>query len=324
MREIGYINSRKLGERFISVLMADKIMAELREGDSNRLEIWVHEEKNITKSEKILKEFLKTPDSKKFIQTAIKGEEVRGEQKKEIKFLKKNRIDLKTQFYRGGRLSARATIGLIIICVLLFFLENMGGSRQSLNFLYYSDFFNSNFHEIKSGQIWRIFTPSLLHGGILHLLFNTLWLLELGGMIERDKGPVKFLGLVLLTSFLTNTAQYLSSGPNFLGMSGVIYGLFGFAWMKTKFEYNSNYFLSPMTVGFLLTWFFLCIFGIFDRIANTSHGVGLCVGIICGFISSGYLKNFHSLKKLKLQQILAGLLPFLFAALGIASDVLRH
>ena len=84
-----------------------------------------------------------------------------------------------------------ATLSLVGICVILYLLGNIEGSKSILNSLYYSEFFNSSFHEIKNGQIWRIFTPSLLHGGILHLLFNILWLMVLGGMIERDKGALK-------------------------------------------------------------------------------------------------------------------------------------
>ena len=40
------------------------------------------------------------------------------------------------------------------------------------------------FEKIRQGQIWRLFTPCLLHYDFLHILFNMAWLWILGRQIE--------------------------------------------------------------------------------------------------------------------------------------------
>ena len=329
MREIGAIDSKETGKRFLLILMGYQISAELRE-EKNEWGVWVHNEEDIAQSKEIFKKFIKNPDSKNFIQKASDGEKLILKHHEDAERHRKSQANFRKKIYDRGNLNARAVFSLIIICILLFLLQEFERGGSILQFLYFSELSGRGFYEINNGQVWRLFTPSLLHAGMLHLAFNMLWLLDLGGMIEKDKGPAKFLGLFLLTAGLANTAQYLSSGPNFVGMSGVVYGCFGFAWMKAKFSNHPNYTLSPITVGFLLIWFFLCIFsslgniGILGRVANANHGVGLCVGMVSGFISSGYLRNPKEIKKLKLSQILIGFLPFLFAFFGIFADIVGY
>jgi hypothetical protein len=37
-----------------------------------------------------------------------------------------------------------------------------------------------------------------------------------------------------------------------------------------------------MTVGMMMIWFFLCLFGVIPGVANGCHAVGLLMGIIIG------------------------------------------
>jgi GlpG protein len=67
-----------------------------------------------------------------------------------------------------------------------------------------------------------------LHFSPLHLLFNMMWLKDLGGVIEVRRGRWRYLGLVLLIAGISNLAQGIVSGPFFGGMSGVVFGLFGY------------------------------------------------------------------------------------------------
>src|SRR5215471_15518147 len=87
----------------------------------------------------------------------------------------------------------------------------------------------------------RLFTPALMHVNPIHILFNMMWLRYLGTLIEVRRGTPRLAILFLVTAAVSNYGQYLwmervgDVGP-FLGMSGVIYALFGYVWMKGIYQ----------------------------------------------------------------------------------------
>jgi len=155
------------------------------------------------------------------------------------------------------------------------------------------------FEKIREGQVWRLFTPSLLHRDLLHIIFNMSWLIYLGRQIEERLGKWKFLSLVVIIGILSNTAQYLMSGPYFLGFSGVAVGLAGFIWMRQRVSPWEGYPLSAGTMMFLvifiaamllLDWISLAMhaFGktpFTGAIANTAHISGGIIGILLARLS---------------------------------------
>lgn len=154
------------------------------------------------------------------------------------------------------------------------------------------------FEKIKQGEVWRIFTPCVLHKGLLHLLFNMLWLLVLGKQIEERLSKYKYLILIIILGIITNTFQYLMSGPYFLGFSGVIMGMVGFIWSRQKKAPWEGYPLSKpifIFIGvYVILMFILSFFSfaaealnisIFTfNIANTAHIVGAISGWLLGKI----------------------------------------
>jgi GlpG protein len=69
-------------------------------------------------------------------------------------------------------------------------------------------------------------------------------------------------------------------------MSGVVYGLIGYIWMRGKFDPASGLFLHSTTVTMAVVWFLLCLVGIIPHVANAAHGVGFAVGLAWGYISA--------------------------------------
>jgi len=152
------------------------------------------------------------------------------------------------------------------------------------------------FIKVREGQIWRLFTPAILHKNLLHILFNMLWLWVLGKQIELRVPRARICLLILLVGIFTNVLQYLMSGPYFLGFSGVIMGMAGFIWMRQRVAPWEGYPLSrtiflflALYIGALLVLqiasFFALFFGwgIFSaNIANTAHIGGAIIGALLG------------------------------------------
>mgnify|MGYP002624122839 CR=1 FL=1 len=159
---------------------------------------------------------------------------------------------------------------------------------------------NDTLPEVRQGQVWRLITPIFIHFGILHILGNMFGLFILGSQIESKEGKLRMALLVLVIAVLSNLAQYylsplrirdgtiinLEFSPTFGGMSGVVFGLFGYVWMKSVFQPSKGFFMTQGMVLFMLLWLFLCMTGKLGAIANTAHVVGLLVGLIWGYYSS--------------------------------------
>jgi len=114
-----------------------------------------------------------------------------------------------------------------------------------------------------------------------------LWLRDLGSMIEARQTSLQLALLVLFVAASSNVMQfYIGGAPNFGGMSGVVYGLLGYVWLRGKFDPGSGLFLHSATVTMMIVWFFVCLLGLIPHIANTAHAVGLVVGMSWGYLSS--------------------------------------
>ena len=135
---------------------------------------------------------------------------------------------------------------------------------------------------LKSGQYWRLVTPIFLHFGVLHIFFNMHWMWGLGRYIEFVRGTTRFGALVFIVAVVSNVAQLYWSGPNFGGMSGVVFGLMGYAWMKGKTQPHQGIGLSQDQFVYSVFFMVMCMTGIFGNVANACHFAGFVTGIAIG------------------------------------------
>lgn len=173
------------------------------------------------------------------------------------------------------------TLVLIGISVAITLWSGIGKNDAVVYRFLLSDY-DEGLPEIRHGELWRLITPIFLHFSILHILFNMMWLKDLGTVIEKRLGPATLLGLVAGIGIISNLAQYYFHGPVFGGMSGVVYGLLGYVWVKSRVDPSSGFFLSQQTVFIMLGWLVLCFTGVLGPIANFAHLGGLVAGVLCG------------------------------------------
>lgn len=133
---------------------------------------------------------------------------------------------------------------------------------------------------IQQGQLWRLFTPMLLHGSLLHIGFNMYALYALGPGLESYYGHRRFLVLYLLAGFAGNVMSFIFSPANSLGSSTAIFGLLGaqavFLFQnKTLFGSRAQRALTNVVlVAVLNLWI-----GLSPGIDNWGHLGGLLGGV---------------------------------------------
>jgi len=86
--------------------------------------------------------------------------------------------------------NSAVTIALIAVCALVALLSGLGASQAVLQTLYIASPGSHGFEDIANGQAWRLVTPIFIHFGILHIVFNLMWIWDLGRMMEAIKGAV--------------------------------------------------------------------------------------------------------------------------------------
>nr|WP_213996935.1 rhomboid family intramembrane serine protease GlpG [Arsukibacterium sp.] len=134
-------------------------------------------------------------------------------------------------------------------------------------------------------QLWRWFTPALLHFSVTHLVFNLLWWLLLGAAVERRFGSVYLLNFMVVTAVMSNAAQYFLVGTNFGGLSGVVYALFGFCWLNQKRYPQPRPLISDALAVFMVVWLILGFADVlWVSMANWAHLAGLLSGLIMALL----------------------------------------
>jgi GlpG protein len=295
MRLIGHLGDEKAARTFGDYLYVQGIENHLEFDKPDGWGIWINDEDKIEEATGRLTAFRLNPTDPKYRAEAKGASELRAEAEKDEANYRKKLSDRRHLFrpldtYGFGPL----TFVLIAVSVTVALYSKLGAERQPIMSLFITDYtlsgnvleWNSVLPEIRHGQVWRLITPIFIHFSLLHILFNMLWLRDLGSMIEGRQSSWVLAILVLVIAACSNLGQFWFGGPMFGGMSGVVYGLLGYIWIRGKFDPGSGLFLHPSTVTMMIIWFFACFTPIMAHVANAAHAVGLVMGIVWGCLSS--------------------------------------
>jgi membrane associated rhomboid family serine protease len=131
---------------------------------------------------------------------------------------------------------------------------------------------------------WALFSTTLVHGSIPHLVFNLAAFLALGQIVELTVGKIRFGILLLLLAWMASFSQLFIERAPGIGLSGVVYGVFGF--MLGAAPVNRFYlWFVRKNAAMLIGWAVLCVvftqFKIMN-VANAAHFGGLIFGALCG------------------------------------------
>jgi GlpG protein len=299
MRHIGSISTETDAKRFGDYLLAAGMRNTIEEGSSGWA-VWVEHDDHLDAARAELETFQANPRDAKYNGAVRKAEKIRSQDDKKQKRLRKLHHDVRTSWTMTRQWAQPVTIVLILLSLLAAAATALGSNQwgaamnalriQSVEIVDAVDggvqvmVPTEPLRDVRNGQVWRLITPIFLHFGAIHLIFNMFWLFDLGGQVERGRGSLFLILLVLAASIVPNVAEYFFwSGPMFGGMSGVVYALLGYVWIKGKYEPHLNMGVSQQTVLIMMVWLVICLIGLIPNVANTAHVVGLVVGVAMAY-----------------------------------------
>ncbi len=324
MRRIGLIEQASDASRFCDYLTTLGIDASTEpaggDGEVGQAHsVWIKEESQVAEAKAELAEFIRAPTDPRFA-VGDRAAKLKADKVVENRNRLKNQQTVRHRALPGSALpglaggdQSRPVVVLItiVVCIAVGVVTNFGEPRpmmsrrgdvtvstgqrviEAMSFVSRADQAQSSdaFASIRKGEVWRLLTPAVLHGGILHLAMNMVWLFMLGGAIERLQGRGVIALLLFVTAIAGTIVQAiwpldLGGGPNAVGASGATYGLLGYVWMRPF--YDPEFALRVPPFGLILAVAFLLL-GLTSVIGNVANGAHVG-GLIAGMISARFVR----------------------------------
>ncbi len=300
MRQIGPPLPASQASTLADVLLAEGIKTHLG-GTPNGMEVWVIDEDRLNRARELLATFLADPEASRHAEARNKAKQVRTEENKTEREYERLQHRIEKRMTRTARDQVTLFLVVVSVAVSLFSISlvnrqdsnlDAGAPEQVVRWL---SFANPTAHigkpeaQIPWMEPWRMVTPIFLHFGVMHLVFNMLMLISMGSRVERAIGPYRYAALVLALAIFSNLAQGLMvPHHNFGGMSGVVYGIFGFIWVQMSRAPSRGLAVDGLTSFIMMAWFFAGFSSQFNMggaaVANHAHAGGLLMGLLIGAV----------------------------------------
>lgn len=313
MRSIGQLPDRGQALQFVDFLFTQGISAELEEDPQAGSVLWVRDEDRVAEAGQWLREFQASPQDARF-QVASQANRLRKQQVEQRQRASAQTRTMSERWGNSASILARPTpitIGLVLICVALSLATDFArgmleaGPRDSalavklsriLVFVDPEVFVQRGedpLASVRRGELWRVYTTTLLHGSMMHLVFNMLALYSLASILERLQGSWWLIGVLLILTTVSVLLQALlphrfGGSPFAIGISGVVYGLFGYLWIRPKVDPWLPIRMPDSAVWLMLGWLVLCFtnFSAIPNAANIAHLSGLLCGMALAVLPS--------------------------------------
>lgn len=189
----------------------------------------------------------------------------------------------------AGMGGAVVTFSLIGINVVLFVIElakpSLGTDWAMLGYASYSP--GGSMHGVAAGEWYRLLTsaflpPAVTGGsasslGLMDILFNMWALLFVGPAIERMLGPLRFVGVYLVSALGGSVMYYYLAAQNqlALGASGAIFGLFGALFvLARRMRFDARGISTVIVINLVISFVWR------GTIAWQAHVGGLLAGVL--------------------------------------------
>ncbi len=270
MIQLLVLGDARMAQALVDYLATLGISCELTQSELG-VSVWLADERRLAQAQQEVKRFLSEPNHPRYMEASWQS----GHADARIDY-SKGMTDPVTDFlHQAGPL----TLVVIIACLAIYALDAIGLP------IFDELAFHPTLAQFTDWQAWRYVTPAFIHFSVLHLVFNLLWWWYLGGQIEQRLGSGKLFILLIVGAALPNIAEFFASGPRFGGLSGVVYALLGYSWLRARLQPDCGLAMPPALMGFMLVWLVL---GFLDMLgtptANMAHLVGLLVGLAQGWL----------------------------------------
>jgi rhomboid protease GluP len=172
--------------------------------------------------------------------------------------------------------AVRTIMAIVIGVFVLQMVTGMGGGRVTEMLL--MDPF-----AIAAGEWWRLLTPVLVHGSLLHVGLNMYIFYIYGPNVEQAFGTLRFVAIFLITGFLASAFSYALPPLNrSVGASGAVFGVVGVL-IVYLYKRRRSTFMAQYLRGMGLFIGINILFGfIVPGIDNMAHLGGLIGGALLG------------------------------------------
>lgn len=161
----------------------------------------------------------------------------------------------------------------------------------------------ASYTTVLEGDYWRLFSTSFVHGGIDHLLSNSLMLSFLTYFVCSYYGSIVGVVFSFIVAMLTNliVLKIYGGSTSLVGASGVVYYLWGF-WMILYMFLQTQY--SIIGRSLRMGAVFLVLLVPTEYQPSTSylaHGIGFLLGVFAGLVY--YVLNRKVFKEAEVWEI---------------------
>ena len=181
------------------------------------------------------------------------------------------------------RKHATMTLALIIINLAIFIIINLilGNERQLILWGGMAPIQ----YVLSTGEYWRFFTSMFIHNGLIHAIFNMIFLYHAGAYLEPYLGKERFIAFYFISGLLVSLCTGIFTYSLSVGASGAVFALLGYILYfniqarRTGMKTN-NLIIPIVAINMVITL-------LIPSISFVGHFSGLVIGFLYAHIHYG-------------------------------------